>query len=146
MLMKRHGCRFCGAELKHTFLDLGHMPPANSFLLPEQMDEPETHYPLKAMVCHECFLVQVADDVPVKTLFNERYPYFSSSSKTWVDHARAYVGMAVERFRLGKDSLVCEIGCNDGYLLQFVQSRGIPCFGIEPSTNTGFTAGCHGIK
>lgn len=143
--MIRKGCRFCGAELKHTFMDLGHMPPANSLLLPKQLSDPETCYPLKAMVCHHCLLVQVADDVPVASLFNERYPYYSSGSKVWLEHARSYVDMIIPKY-LDENSLVCEIGGNDGYLLQYFMELGIDCVNIEPSEEVGRKARDKGIR
>lgn len=143
---KRDGCRFCGTELNHVFLDLGHMPPANAFLTKEQLREPEHYYPLNAMVCGDCHLVQVGDDIPPGSIFNERYAYFSSASKTIVENARNYANMVKKRFNLGANSEVFEVASNDGYCLQHFKSLGIPCTGIEPASDTAEEARKKGIE
>lgn len=129
-------CRFCGTKLENIFIDLGTSPPSNSFLTKSELEEPEIYYPLKAMVCHNCFLVQVDEFKKHKDIFNDKYAYYSSFSTTWLDHARCYAEMISNKLNLGDDSLVLEIASNDGYLLKnFVEQR-IPCIGIEPTANT----------
>jgi len=78
-------------------------------------------------------------------IFNEKYAYFSSFSKTWLEHAKNYVEIVIERFNLNKYSYVVEIGSNDGYLLQYFQKFNIPCLGIEPASNTAAVAKEKGI-
>ena len=129
-------CRLCNTRLAHVFIDLGHAPPSNAFLRPEQLSEPEVYYPLKLLVCHECFLVQVDEHKKADEIFGGTYAYFSSFSRSWLAHARAYRDMAIERFGLDARSLVIEVASNDGYLLQYFLESGIPCLGIEPAANT----------
>src|ERR1700744_1391897 len=124
------GCRFCGAPLRHTFVDLGMSPLCESFVPAEMADAMEAFYPLHAKVCERCLLVQLAEYVSAEEIFDD-YAYFSSYSDSWVQHAADYVEMAVERFGLGPESLVVELASNDGYLLQDVVARGIPALGIE---------------
>ena len=52
-------CRHCNTELKNVFVDLINCPPSNAMLNPEQLNEPETFFPLKIFTCHNCLLVQV---------------------------------------------------------------------------------------
>jgi SAM-dependent methyltransferase len=132
-------CRFCHAPLAQTFVDLGVMPLANSYLNPEDLQKQEPMYSLHARVCGDCFLVQVDSVVPAGEIF-EHYAYFSSYSTTWVEHARQFTEMAQERFDLGAESKVVEIASNDGYLLRYFVDRGIPCLGIEPAQNVAATA------
>ena len=139
-------CRFCHTPLTQEFIDLAGAPPSNSFLTREQLDEPEVHYPLKLFVCPECFLVQIDEYKKSGDIFNRGYVYYSSFSRTWLEHARAYVELAAKRLGLNRDSLVVEIASNDGYLLQYVRARGIPCLGIEPSGNTARVARERGIE
>ena len=139
-------CRHCGAELTHTFIDLGSAPPSNSYLTAETMKEPEKWYPLKVMVCDHCWLVQTEDFVGVEEMFSQHYAYFSSYSTTWIKHASNYVDAMVERFRLNAESNVVEIAANDGYLLQFVKDKGIPCYGIEPTQSTAKAARKKGLE
>lgn len=133
-------CRHCGEELNHTFIDLGSSPPSNSYLTEQTMKEPEKWYPLKVMVCGNCWLVQTEDFVGFGEMFSEDYAYFSSYSSTWLEHARDYVDKMTSRFNLDSDSMVVEIAANDGYLLQYVKGKSIPCYGIEPTHSTAQAA------
>lgn len=138
-------CRHCGAQLKLTFVDLGSAPPSNSYLTKEMLDRPENLYPLRVMVCEHCWLVQTEDFVGASDLFSSEYAYFSSYSTTWVEHAKRYVGEVVEKFGLNEQSLVIEVGANDGYLLQYFKALHIPCLGIEPTKSTAIAARKKGI-
>ncbi len=131
---RRRPCRSCGAELKHTFIDLGMSPLANSNVESGKRDRMEPFYPLHAYVCHECFLVQLEEFETPQHIFSD-YAYLSSFSESWVQHARRYVDMIVGRLALGPDSQVVEIASNDGYLLEFVVAKKIKALGIEPASN-----------
>ncbi len=126
-------CRFCGRTELHEFVDLGHQPPSNSFLTKEQLDLPETYYPLKLYVCDSCWLVQINEYTHAQDIFNSSYPYYSSQSPTNVNHAKEYVEMMCERFKLNRQSIVYEIGSNDGYMLQFFLEHECNCIGFEPA-------------
>ena len=138
-------CRFCGAELQHTFLDLGASPIANDYLNTSQLSQMEPFYPLHVKVCDECFLVQVSDCISARHIFSDNYAYFSSFSDSWLAHAKAYVEMITARLALGKQHHVVEVACNDGYLLQYFVAKGIPALGIEPTANTAAAATKKGI-
>jgi len=139
-------CRHCGTALHRVFVDLGHQPPSNAYLAPEQLGAPEVTFPLKAYVCEECWLVQVPAHAAADALFTADYAYFSSVSKSWVAHAGRYAEAMVERFGLTPKSFVVEVASNDGYLLQFFAGRGIPCLGIEPTASTAAAARKKGIE
>jgi SAM-dependent methyltransferase len=132
-------CRLCGASLNHTFVDLGMSPLCESFLAADQLDRMEPFYPLYALVCERCFLVQLQEYVSPDHIFTE-YAYFSSYSTSWVEHARAYCHMIKDRLGLGADSLVVELASNDGYLLQHFLPLGVPVLGIEPAANVAEAA------
>ncbi|MBC7935322.1 MAG: class I SAM-dependent methyltransferase [Rhizobacter sp.] len=139
-------CRFCNTELRHEFADLGFSPPSNSFLTKEQLNGPETFYPLKTMVCDKCFLVQVDEFAKHDDIFNADYAYFSSFSTSWLAHAKAYTQMMTKRFGYDGASQVIEIASNDGYLLQYFKEQHIPVLGIEPTANTAAAAKEKGIE
>lgn len=139
-------CRFCSTPLQDVFLDLGTAPPSNAFLSAEALSAPEAWFPLKLYTCPHCLLVQVDEVQSRAQLFAPDYAYFSSYSRSWLAHAEHYVDTAVERLGLGADSLVVEIASNDGYLLQYVAARGIPCVGIEPTAGTAQIARERGIE
>src|SRR2546423_1771725 len=111
-------CRFCSAPLETEFVDLGMSPLANSYLTPEEATGMEPFYPLHALVCDECMLVQLEQFETPAQIFGD-YPYFSSYSSAWLDHARRYVDAMIERFGLDERSHVVELASNDGYLLQY---------------------------
>jgi SAM-dependent methyltransferase len=138
-------CRFCGGSLGRTFVDLGMSPLCESYVPAERVNAMEAFYPLHAKVCEGCLLVQLEEFVTADAIFSE-YAYFSSYSDSWVEHARRYVEMAVERFGLDERSLVVELASNDGYLLQHVVGRGIPALGIEPAANVAAVARERGIE
>jgi 2-polyprenyl-3-methyl-5-hydroxy-6-metoxy-1,4-benzoquinol methylase len=133
-------CRHCGADLSLSFLDLGSAPPSNAYLTPTALNSPETWYPLRVLVCTQCWLVQTEDHAGRDALFSDDYAYFSSFSSSWLAHAQQYVQRMVRRLELHAGSSVVEIAANDGYLLQYVQSAGIPCYGIEPTASTATAA------
>ncbi|MFO7482863.1 methyltransferase domain-containing protein [Oceanibaculum nanhaiense] len=139
-------CRHCGSELTLPFLDLGSAPPSNAYLTQAALRGPEVWFPLRLLVCETCWLVQTEDHAGREALFTEDYAYFSSFSTSWLAHAERYVREMAARFGLGADSLVAEIAANDGYLLQYVQQAGIPCYGIEPTASTAAAARAKGIE
>ena len=139
-------CRFCENELKHQFVDLGFSPPSNAFLSAAQLNQPETFYPLKIMVCEKCFLVQIDEFAKHDDIFNADYAYFSSFSTSWLAHAKAYTIMMRERFGFTAESQVIEIASNDGYLLLYFKEQGIPVLGVEPTANTAKVAQEKGIE
>ena len=133
-------CRHCGNKLTKIFADLGKPPLSNSYLTSTDLKEVEKCYPLRVMVCEECWLVQTEKFVEVKQIFTEDYAYFSSVSTSWLDHTCRYVDQITIMLALDKGSMVVEIGANDGYLLQYLLKKGIPCYGIEPTHSTAEAA------
>ena len=119
-------------------------PLCESFISSDQLDEAEAFYPLHALICDQCFLVQLKEYVGPQNIFGD-YIYFSSYSDSWVEHARRYCELMIERWELNADSLVVEIASNDGYLLQHFVERGIPCLGIEPAANVAEVAVERGV-
>ena len=142
--MTQTSCRFCGAIVDGVFADLGTSPLANSFLPPERVNAMEPFYPLRALVCGNCFLVQLEEFETPEAIFSD-YAYFSSYSSSWLEHSRSYAEQMIERLQLGADSHVVEIASNDGYLLQFFHERQIPVLGIEPAANVAKVALQKGI-
>lgn len=138
-------CRHCHAPLDLPFVDLGSAPPSNAYLTQAQLSAPEKWYPLRVFACRECWLVQTDDYAHHAELFDGNYAYFSSFSTSWLEHARRYVDAMVQRFGLSRQSHVVEVASNDGYLLQYVQARGVPCLGIEPTATTAQAARDKGL-
>ncbi|HEY8035029.1 MAG TPA: class I SAM-dependent methyltransferase [Methylobacter sp.] len=139
-------CRHCQAKLTLSLIDLGTAPPSNAYLTQQTLHSPEKYFPLRVLVCTECWLVQTEDYAGADELFSADYAYFSSFSMTWLKHAEKYVADMAQRFALDKNSHIVEVAANDGYLLQYAKARGIPCLGIEPTTSTADAARAKGIE
>jgi SAM-dependent methyltransferase len=137
-------CRSCGSADLHAVLSLGSTPLANSLLTEEQLDQPEPRFPLDLVLCRNCTLVQITETVPPEILFRD-YLYFSSFSDTMLAHAEELATRVVASRKLGADSLVIEAASNDGYLLAFYLSLGVPVLGIEPARNIAAVAEERGV-
>lgn len=138
-------CRHCDVPLRHSFLDLGHAPPSNAYLSEADLTRPERYYPLRLLVCEHCWLAQTEDYADAGELFATDYAYFSSTSSSWLAHARDYAERMRSMLALQADSLVIEVAANDGYLLRNFVAAGVPCLGIEPTASTADAAERLGI-
>ena len=130
--------------LSHTMVDLGMSPLCESYVSPDRVNAMEPFYPLHAWVCHICFLVQLEAYVSGEEIFTE-YAYFSSFSDSWLEHCRRYVEQIVAQLGLTAQHRVVELGSNDGYLLQYFVSRGVPVLGVEPAANVAKVAVERGV-
>lgn len=133
-------CRHCNSTLDLKFLDLGFQPPSNSYLKKSDLNRAEVTYPLRLNVCTSCWLVQTEDYAAETEFFSPEYAYFSSTSSSWLKHAKEYCKMVQKRFNLSSGSRVIEVASNDGYLLKNFVSKSIPCLGIEPTVSTAEAA------
>jgi SAM-dependent methyltransferase len=138
-------CRHCGVLLKNIFLDLGRSPPSNAYLTKNNLHQSEIYYPLKVLVCDQCWLVQTEDYINAEKLFTSQYAYFSSTSPSWLVHAKNYTDKIIKELNLNSKSYVIEIASNDGYLLKNFVAAKISCLGIEPTTSTAEAAEKIGI-
>jgi SAM-dependent methyltransferase len=137
-------CRFCGAALNRTFVDLGMSPLCESYLSAADLNRAETYYPLHAYFCERCLLVQLEQYETAENIFSD-YAYFSSYSDSWLKHCENYCDQMIKRFALGKQSFVVEVASNDGYLLQYFVGRNVPVLGIEPAANVAKVAVANGV-
>jgi SAM-dependent methyltransferase len=138
-------CRHCKNQLQYVFLDLGFAPPSNAYLSVDGLNAPELHFPLKLLVCDQCWLVQTEDYANADELFTNNYAYFYSISKSWLNHSLSYFKLVRKRFSLNSNSYVIEVASNDGYLLKNFVAANIPCLGIEPTASTAVVAESLGI-
>lgn len=138
-------CRFCGNDLRFTFCDLGMSPLSNSFLTADRLSRVEKFYPLHALLCEKCMLVQLEQFEAPESIFTD-YLYFSSYSETWLEHAREFCRGIIQKEKLTASSRVVEIASNDGYLLQNFLAAGVPVLGVEPAENVAKVAISRGIE
>lgn len=133
--MKSHQinkCRICKTTLDNPFLSLGSLPPANN--LPENNYQSEKKYPLELVFCNKCKLVQLNYIVDPEILFSN-YVY-SSTSGMLENHFTDYVKNVSETIGLNQDSILVDIGSNDGLLLNCFKKDVTPnVIGVDPSIN-----------
>jgi SAM-dependent methyltransferase len=137
-------CRFCGAGLQRTFVDLGMSPLCETYPSAADLNHGEVYYPLHVYVCEKCFLVQLEQYESAENIFSD-YAYFSSYSDSWLKHCESYCDKMTKRFALGRQSFVVEVASNDGYLLQYFVQRNVPVLGIEPAANVAKVAVAKGV-
>lgn len=138
-------CRHCQSELTLPLVDLGSAPPSNAYLTTQTLRAPEKYFPLRVLVCTQCWLAQTEDYTQAEELFDADYAYFSSTSTGWLAHAARYAEKMTVQFGLTRDSMVIEVASNDGYLLKNFVAADIPCLGIEPTASTAAVAEQLGI-
>ncbi len=127
------GCRACGHTDLQPVLDLGETPLADALISEDRLDEPEIIAPLTLHFCPNCALLQIKETVKPEILFQRDYPYFSSISKSLLEHFGQSARALIETRRLGPDSMVVEAASNDGYMLRNFVAAGIPVLGIDPA-------------
>ena len=132
-------CRFCGAGLERTFVDLGMSPLCETYPVAGQWNQGEMYFPLHVYVCDKCWLVQLEEYESPENIFSD-YANFASYSDSWLKHCEKYCNEMKERFGLNDRSFVAEVASNDGYLLQYFVRMGIPVLGIEPAANVAKAA------
>jgi len=126
-------CRSCGNKDLKPIISFDKTPLADALLKKDQLDKPEMLVPLNLVFCPNCSLVQIMETVDPKILFCRDYPYFSSTSKTYVEHAKENAEEIIKSRKLDSSSLVIEPACNDGYMLKNFLEHGIHCLGIDPA-------------
>ena len=126
-------CRSCGSHEIDSVISFGHTPLADRLLTKEDLGQPEPLAPLDLVFCRSCSLVQISETVAPELLFRDDYPYFSSVSKTLLDHSRENALELIRSRSLSSSSLVVELASNDGYMLKNFVEQGIPVLGIDPA-------------
>ncbi len=143
--MKLERCRICKNKKLERVLDLGEMSLANAFLDKSQLSQKEISYPLKVVWCESCGLLQIDEIVPPEILFRS-YIYVSGTSEALRKHFEGLATEVVKNFKLSSESLVIDIGSNDGTLLKEFKKFGLKVIGIEPAVNIAKIAEENGIK
>ena len=140
-------CRLCSSENLRVVLDFNKSPPSNSYIYSNSLNKTENYYPLRINLCKSCYLMQTEDFVNKNEMFNAEYSYFSSYSKTFINHSKKYlkyINSNLKKYFINNE--VIEIASNDGYLLQFFKKDNYSCLGIEPSKSVADFAKKKGIN
>ncbi len=142
---ERETCRVCTGRSLTKVLSLGSTPPANAFLKKEDLGKPEQSFPLELSFCNDCGFVQLSHIVSPELLFRN-YVYVSSTSPVFVSHFKELAELVTKRFGLQKNSLVVDIGSNDGILLRPFEALGMKVLGVDPAEKIAAEATKSGIE
>lgn len=143
-VIRKNNCRICGGENFVEILNLGEMPPANSFLKKEDLDKPEPKFPLIVYFCENCGLLKLLDVVSPEILFGN-YDYLTSASRPLAEHFIEMAQELAEKFVKSKDDLIVEIGGNDAILLESVKDRCL-VLNVEPARNVAELSKRKGVE
>lgn len=138
-------CRICNNIDIKKFLSLGNIPLTNSFVSESELNKEEKAYPLDICFCPTCKLVQLNSVVSPKLLF-KYYLYISSVSSAFKLHLTRMAESLANEFNLNENSLVVDIGSNDGLLLKGFNRFGVKTIGVEPATNIAEIARREGVE
>jgi SAM-dependent methyltransferase len=149
--MKVQQCRLCESKDLHLFLDLGKTALANRFLreadaasLLGRLPEPEPFFPLRVVLCQDCGLVQLDEEVAREILF-KNYIYVSGTSAVVRRHAQWLADYLIHKYGVRRQGLVVEAASNDGTLLKEFRWQGLRILGVEPAANVAALAIDQGI-
>lgn len=138
-------CQVCGGTDLRLVLDLGHHAPCDSLIWPKQLDQAESVYPLRFLVCQSCSLAQIDYVVPPEVLFFPEYPYRSGITQTLVEKLSRTATSTLARFKPPAGALAIDIGSNDGTVLQAFKKNSMRVLGIE-ATNIAKIANQNGVE
>jgi len=116
-------CQICNSKKLSIILDLGFTPPCDSLPNDEALSVSEIYYPLKLLRCSDCFLMQLSYVVDPRILFHINYPYKSSITNVLSDNLQNGAQKIIENLNIPENSLVVDIGSNDGTLLKGFQKK-----------------------
>lgn len=135
-------CRSCGNIHLEKVVSLGKSPLANNLL--SKAEECDM-FPLEMDYCPSCYNCQLNYVVPSSKMFDE-YLYVSSTTESFRNHFKKAALDYINRFKLNNESLVIDIGSNDGVFLKPLIELGIPSIGVEPAKNLAEMSNKNGIK
>ncbi len=136
-------CRICNNPVLLPVVSLGESPLANNLVASDNKHTVE-FYPLEVMYCPTCYLCQLSYVTPPEKMF-KHYVYVTSTTNTFKQHFKGFAELLTKEFNLNENSLVVDIGSNDGLLLNYLRDRSVRVIGVEPAENIVEIARSNGI-
>lgn len=142
---QRDTCRLCAGNNLKNVLQLTPTALCDTYVLAEFVNRAQEIYPLALFLCRDCGYVHLPYVVDPEIIYRD-YIYVTTSSMGLSDHFQSYAEEVLLRLKPPKDSLVLDIGSNDGTLLRFFKNRGMRVLGIEPANKIAQKAEEYGIE
>ena len=144
VIYRRDTCRGCEGQDLELVFSLKPSPIGDAYVTSEKVDVTQPSYPIDLYMCKSCGLAQLIDVIDPDILYGE-YIYVTASSTDLSEHFQAYADSVINKCRLEPDSLIVDLGSNDGTLLRFFQQRGMSVLGVEPASHIAAQATANGI-
>jgi SAM-dependent methyltransferase len=144
-VVHRKTCRMCDSAELHVILRLEPTPPGDHYVTAAALDVPQPAYPMTLVMCERCGLAQLPDVVDPEILYRD-YIYNTSISLGLVRHFDEYAAAVIERAAVPAESLVIDIGSNDGTLLRAFKNRGMRVLGVDPARDVARKATEAGLE
>ena len=145
VIHRRNNCRSCESQNLELIFKLNPSPIGDAYIAPEHINLPQPSYPIDLYMCKSCGLAQLIDIIDPEILYGE-YIYITTSSAGLSEHFQNYAIDVTEKCKLNPNSLVIDIGSNDGTLLKNFWQKGMNVLGIEPAKHIAAKANASGIK
>ena len=127
-------CQISGQNNLKSFIDLGNQPLSDTLLdKNDLLKKNEKLYPLKILRSPTLGHSQLSYIVPQDELYHLDYPYRPGITKEIVDHHKDQSKQNIQNLKIKKNSLVADIGSNDGTLLNAYKENDMKVIGIEPT-------------
>jgi dTDP-4-dehydrorhamnose 3,5-epimerase-like enzyme len=136
-------CRVCDSKSLDLIHSFGLIPLANNLL--NSQDEFAKEFPLELFFCADCSNLQLNIAINPDLLFKD-YLYTSSTSQLFVQHFEKFAQQLVKEEQLNKNSLVVDIGSNDGVFLKPLNLNSIRAIGVEPAKNLSEYSNSQGLE
>ena len=142
---KRDNCRLCEENILEQVVPLEPTTVAEKYLSKDQLKDEELVCPLDLYMCESCGHVQLLDIIDPKFLYND-YTYSSGNSPGLVKHFSEYANNVIKKYNPEKNSLVVDVGSNDGTLLNFFKQNSLKVLGVDPAKEIAEKATSQGIE
>jgi SAM-dependent methyltransferase len=145
LVTHRTTCRLCDSRDVELVVKLEPIPLSENYCEDAETGKRAERYPVDLYMCPSCGHVQQLDVVDSKSLW-EAYTYYSGDAKGMPEHFREVAGKIIQTYRPAPESLVIDIGSNDGSLLRPFKEAGYRVLGIDPAREIARQATEAGIE
>jgi hypothetical protein len=135
----------CDSPKVQIVVDFAPIPLAEKYLTEDQLGETPELYPIDLYMCRDCGHVQILDVIDPEFLWHD-YTYHSGQTRGIVEHFERIVDNIVRTYEPSANSLVIDIGSNDGSLLRPFKAWGLHVLGIDPAKEIAQKATANGIE
>ncbi len=137
-------CRICKGEIE-TVINFKPTPFEDDYIGPDLINKEQPLYTLDLAICKKCGYLHLPDLVSPEVTY-KNYVYVSAVTVGLRNHYDAYAKEIVDQFQIKAQSLVVDLGSNDGSMLSSFKKIGMKVVGIEPATNISKQANLSGIE